>query len=162
MEKSLVKNLFIAVIILLVVQYGIVGIVGFYHSEPWPAFVLPGFKNVYVYDDGFEIEQIMFEVWADGYEGSVIIQPQELFPQIPLSQIPGFTRTHFRDSVSIQKISDSGIGWLGQQVYAAVGSSPLEMDVVYIKEYYTHAEGGAAVRDSIAVLQRSGIKFRSQ
>lgn len=47
MSESTVRRLFIVVIIGLMVQHGIVGIVGLYVSEPWPAIVLPAFKDVH-------------------------------------------------------------------------------------------------------------------
>jgi len=47
MAESTVRHLFVAAIIGLVIQHGLVGIVGLYASEPWPAIVLPAFKDVH-------------------------------------------------------------------------------------------------------------------
>lgn len=47
MSESAVRRLFIAVLVGLVVQHGVVAIVGLYVSEPWPTIVLPAFKDVH-------------------------------------------------------------------------------------------------------------------
>lgn len=47
MPETTVRRLFVAVIVGLVIQHGLVGIVGLYVSEPWPAIVLPAFKDVH-------------------------------------------------------------------------------------------------------------------
>lgn len=52
MSETGIRRLFVAVFLGLIVQYGLVGIVGAIASEPWPAVVLPGFKSVY--DNGEE------------------------------------------------------------------------------------------------------------
>lgn len=161
MSKKVVKNLFIGVLIWLPVQYGMIGIIGYYHSEPWPALVFPGFKNVYVHEGGFEITQTRFEVLTESSIKPVILQPQQLFPEIPLSQLPGFIRTHFSDAEAIQTISPQAVRWLERQVSGAVGSESLSMNVVNLIGYYSLGEEGA-VMDSTAELQRTTIRFRTR
>ena len=158
MSKKVVKNLFIGVLIWLPVQYGMTGIIGYYHSEPWPALVFPGFKNVYVHEGGFEIAQTRFEVLTKSSIKPIILQPQQIFSEIPLSQLPGFMRTHFSDAEAIQTISPQAVRWLERQVSGAVGNEPLSMDVVNLIGYYALGEEGA-IRDSTAELQRITIRF---
>jgi hypothetical protein len=158
MKTKTVKTIFIAVLIWLPLQYGIVGVVGYYHSEPWPAFVFPGFKSVHVFDEGFEIGQTRFEVYRLEGEEPVTLQPQKLFSKIPLSQVPGFMRTHFHDEESIWNISHEGQLWLHLQVRQVVGFEPEAMDVVQYVEYYSHHIEGA-VKDSTNELKRTPIRF---
>ncbi|TVQ04949.1 MAG: hypothetical protein EA359_04535 [Balneolaceae bacterium] len=161
MSKQTVKKFFIAVLIWLPIQYGIVGIIGFYHSEPWPAFVFPGFKNVYVYEGGFEIAQTRFEVFTVDSEEPMILQPRELFPEIPLSQVPGFMRTHFSDSAGIESFTPQTVRWLERQAALMAGGELVSMDVVSLMEFYSIADLGA-VRDSVKELQRTTISFASR
>lgn len=46
MSRSTVRSVFLVVFTGLFIQHGLVGIVGYYASEPWPAIVLPAFKHV--------------------------------------------------------------------------------------------------------------------
>ncbi|MCC5908493.1 MAG: hypothetical protein JJU13_19905 [Balneolaceae bacterium] len=154
----MVKLIFIVVMIWLPLQYGIVGIVGYYHSEPWPAFVFPGFKSVHVFEEGFEIGQTRFEVYREDGEELISLQPQQLFSEIPLSQVPGFMRAHFHDDESIREISAEGRFWLRFQVQQAAGIEPNAMDVVQYVEYYSHHPEGA-VKDSTAEVRRTSILF---
>lgn len=73
MHPQTVRRLFIFVLILLPVQYGLIGVIGhYYDAEPWPAIVLPGFKHVYSTDDAFEVDHTAVEVqFADGEQASV-------------------------------------------------------------------------------------------
>jgi len=158
MNPKTVKLIFIVVMVWLPLQYSIVGIVGYYHSEPWPAFVFPGFKSVHVFEDGFEIGQTRFEVYHQDKEELISLQPQHLFPDIPLSQVPGFMRTHFHDDESIREISTEGRLWLRLQVQQAAGFDPPAMDVVQYVDYYSHHPEGA-VKDSTTEVRRTFIQF---
>ncbi len=161
MKPKTVKTIFTAVLIWLPLQYGIVGVAGYYHSEPWPAFVFPGFKSVHVFEEGFEIGQTRFEVYRQEGEEPVSLQPQQLFSGIPLSQVPGFMRTHFHDEESIRNISNEGQLWLRMQVQQAAGFEPASMDVVQYAEYYSHHPEGA-VKVSVAELKRTSLQFDPQ
>ncbi len=161
MSKKTIKYLFVGVMIWLPVQYGIVGIVGFYHSEPWPAFVFPGFKNVYIYEGGFEIAKTEFMVYPGESGEPISLQPQELFPEIPLSQVPGFMRTHFSDASNIKTFSPQAINWLEIQAKRAAGDVPVRMDVVGLIDYYSISDSGA-VRDSLTETTRTSVNFVSR
>lgn len=62
MSRSTVRSLFVTTLVVLVLQYGLVGIVGVYASEPWPAVVLPAFKSVYSTEGTFDVTQTTLEV----------------------------------------------------------------------------------------------------
>jgi hypothetical protein len=160
MSKHTVKKIFIAVLIWLPVQYGITGIVGYYKTEPWPVFVFPGFKNVYVYEGGFEIANTQFEVYTESNDEPVILHPRELFSDIPLSQVPGFMRIHFSDSTGIQSFTPRTVEWLERQAAMVIDGRMTRMDVVSLMEYYSIGEMGS-VKDSVSELQRTTIRFES-
>lgn len=158
MKTKTVRTIFIAVLIYLPLQYGIVGIVGYHHSEPWPAFVFPGFKSVHVYDNGFEIQQTYFDVYADGADEPERMLPQYFFPDLPLSQVPGFLRTHFQSSEDVQQLSPGARNWLKHHADAAAGVDASRIDVVTEMNYYSHDEMSLR-HDSTAVKQVFSIEL---
>jgi len=107
--KRKIRILFIALLLFLPLQYGMVGIIGELQSEPWPAFVFPGFKSVYSTGSSVEIEQQYFRIYTEDREIKREVRPQDLFPELPLSQIPGFIRTHFLDPISVENFSDEAV-----------------------------------------------------
>lgn len=96
-----VNRLFIAFIIYLPVQYLGVGIVGALMSEPWPAFVLPGFKNVYDTEKRVEIDEPRFYIISNGED--IRISHFELFEGLQASQMQGFIQSNFRKPVQYSK-----------------------------------------------------------
>jgi hypothetical protein len=77
------------------VQYGLVGLVGTYASEPWPAVVLPGFKSVYETEGEIAVEQAAFQVvFVDG--GRAAIAPAQMLAPLPRSHHPSFLRAQCR------------------------------------------------------------------
>lgn len=124
------------------IQYAMVGIVGELHSEPWPAFVLPGFKNVYVSnDDLFQVEQSTFHIKVDGLPDSMVLRPQELFPELPLSQVPGFMRTHFNNRVHVERLSEDARSFLYWQANKVLGIKPILIELVIEVEKYRFLDG---------------------
>lgn len=146
--KRKIRTLFIALCLFLPLQYGLVGIIGELHSEPWPAFVFPGFKNVYSTGSGIEIEQHYFRIYRADRESVTEVRPQDLFPELPLSQIPGFMRTHFHDSVSINTFSDEAVIWLYNLAEELRDEKAEHMEIVIRKNNYLTSEG-AIIFDSI-------------
>lgn len=159
MNTKVVRIIFIFFFFYLPVQYALVGIIGVYKSEPWPAFVFPGFKSVYVYDDGFEIEQNLFEVYLPENDSSKVFLPHEFFPEVPLSQISGFMRTHFRnDQVNAGQLSPDAVRWLRDHSNNRVGGQAAALDVLEVREYYkqsTHSLGP----DSTKIVNRVTLEF---
>lgn len=151
MNKKTIRRLFIGVMIFLPLQYAMVGIVGLYDAEPWPAFVFPGFKSVPVIDDAFETEQKVFElVPADEKADTLKKSPAELFPDIPVSQLSGFMRQNFSDDTVI---SPEGRKWLLERAEHAADTDLKKVLLVTVLEYRTF-ENGEMVLDSSSVLRR--------
>ena len=137
MKPKTIRFIFVALLIWLPVQYGLVGILGVTYSEPWPAFVFPGFKSVYVYDRGFEIDQTFFEIYTHVQSEPVVVLPYQLFPELPRSQTSGFMRSHFRNPESIVLLSDEGRNWLYRQAVNVTGIPPVRLDIVDTKTFYS-------------------------
>ncbi len=135
-KKSKIRTLFIVLLLFLPLQYGYVGIVGELYSEPWPSFVFPGFKNVYSTDNSFEIDQHLFRFYSDDSAILKEVRPQELFPELPLSQIPGFMRTHFQDSVTIENFSDEAVIWLYRLIEEYSGENVVQLEIVVRKNRF--------------------------
>jgi hypothetical protein len=159
MKAKTVRTVFIAVLIYLPLQYGIVGIVGYYHSEPWPAFVFPGFKSVH--DNGFEIQQPYFEVFAEGAEEPERVLPQDFFPELPLSQVPGFLRTHFQSAEDVQQLSSGAKNWLKHHAVEVAGVDASKLDVVIEMNYFSHEQDILRL-DSTVVKERFTIELNGR
>jgi hypothetical protein len=154
MSKKAVRNLFIGAMIFLPLQYAVVGLVGLYDAEPWPAFVFPGFKSVPVFDGAFETEQIVFELLASNPETSIIRKkPSELFPHIPVSQLSGFMRQNFTADLTASTVSEEGKEWLLEQARQSTEIEIVHVDLVTIREFRRFSEA-EMVLDSVSVVRR--------
>ncbi len=104
MDPKTVKRIFLFFIIYLPIQYVLVGVVGLTHSEPWPAFVLPGFKSVYATGDQVEIQQARFIAYAeiDSRSGTEV-EASSLFDGLPQSQLQGFLNSNFRGQTGFSR-----------------------------------------------------------
>lgn len=149
MKRKTVKRIFIASGIFLILQYAAVGIIGYFHSEPWPAFVFPGFKNVHVIEESFEVTRVEFHLLDAGSE-RVIVTPQHLFSGIPDSQLPGFLRTRFGHGDETLTFTNEARYWLKEQAVHATGMKPEQLMIVELKHFYSHKQQ-KAVLDSVLV-----------
>jgi hypothetical protein len=158
MDRKTVTKIFIAACILLPVQYGLVGIIGVIDHEPWPAFVFPGFKSVYVYDDGYQIDRDYFELIDR--DGGVLAQlnPHDLFPELPRSQISGFMRSHFSDLERVSEFSSEARLWLQQQSRDHGGASAERLDVVTVRLFFSQ-DNQSAEPDSVVEHSRISIQL---
>ena len=96
MRRERVIKVFIFFLIYLPVQYAFIGISGVIWSEPWPAFALPGFKNVPSTQIQTQVLRPYFYIQlADSAGAEIEVEPPELFDGIQPSQLQGFIRTNF-------------------------------------------------------------------
>lgn len=143
--------------IFLPLQYAVVGIVGFYDSEPWPAFVFPGFKSVPVMNGAFETEQKVFELISDDEGGEKLqITPAELFPDIPVSQLSGFLRQNFSADRDFDSLSPEARRWLRNQAESIASFGVKKISLVTVLEYRRFKDGNMSI-DSSAVVQTQMI-----
>jgi hypothetical protein len=151
--------LFIALFIFLVVQYAAVGVVSLADREPWPALLFPGFKSVYEFNGGYEIDRTRFEVIVreSGKDESRVIRlsPFGLFPDLPKSQLGGFISMHFGSSGKIHAFSEETVEWLAIQAQEVTGIRPVQIDVVYET---LHFPTGSVQADSVSVTFRTEIQ----
>ncbi len=151
MKPNTIRKIFIALIIFLPVQYGIVGIVSHFQSEPWPAFVFPGFKNVFVFDDLFVLNQVYFEIEGEEVE-PVRIRPRHMFYDMPVSKINGFMRKVFPDQDHINNFDSSTTNWLYQRASEVTQQDVELLNIVRVREF-TRLQDGELKTDSSHVDQ---------
>lgn len=156
MTAKKIRLLFLILFITLPLQYAMVGIVGELQSEPWPAFVFPGFKSIYTYDDGHRIDQVYFEIGHHDSQEVRRMLPHHLFPELPRSQISGFLREHFQGAPSAAEWSDDALGWLGEQAERHAGGDPAYVDIIEEREYFS-SQSRSVQPDSVQERNRTRV-----
>jgi|AntRauTorcE11897_2_1112592.scaffolds.fasta_scaffold07168_1 hypothetical protein len=156
LSEKIVKRIFIFFLIYLPLQYAVVGIVGYYSSEPWPAFVFPGFKSIYVYGDTYQINQFMVEV--ESPDGTVLREfaPQQFFYEIPNSQVTGFLRSNLDGADDFEAFDTETRNWFRERAQALVGVSPGDLYYLHRRQYMTRFDNKLNI-DSVKVLNRFKI-----
>jgi hypothetical protein len=136
MSRQKVRYLFIATMVFLPLQYLLVGIIGSIRSEPWPAFVFPGFKNVYHTADIITLRNPVFH--GKNTDGS--------YSKLPTSAIlKGIPHSHHRQllrfqfdrfgvdhSKNIKFLSEDGIQWLDKQLEYSGYSDYKSADIILV------------------------------
>lgn len=90
-----VRRLVLGVMVVLVLQYALVGIVGVLLREPWPTLVLPAFQNVWDGNDELAVPRArLMAVSSDGTRFEVSFD--EVWSAVPASQRAGFMREQCR------------------------------------------------------------------
>jgi|SRR6056297_619622 len=148
-----VKSLFIIILIFLPLQYAVVGIVGFYSSEPWPAFVFPGFKSVYVYGDNYQINQFIVEVETGELRLRREFTPQQFFYEIPNSQVAGFLRSNFDTADGFETFDFKTRQWFRERARELVDASTGDIYYLHRRRYMTRRENELTT-DSVKVINR--------
>jgi hypothetical protein len=120
----------------LIIQYLMVGIIGVIHSEPWPAFTLPGFKNVF--DRGEFIEQKVSVFVVEGVDGEAYrIRPSRVFRDIPVSHHNGIMRhqfnpARFSSGSRLKMMTPEGYDWLRARIEEESGLMPAESGQILV------------------------------
>lgn len=89
------RRLFIFVLVLLPVQYALVGIIDQYGSEPWPALVLPAFQSTGDRDGSVSTSHVTLKATFDD-DSRRRVPMAALLADLPSSQHLGFLRTQCR------------------------------------------------------------------
>ena len=117
LQRPSIRRLFLAAFIILPLQYALVGLVGLWRSEPWPALVMPGFQKVYR-PDSITADVYRFEVrFADGSRASM--SPTEVLADLPRSHHDAVMKLRFRAAASPPSettLSPTLAAWLRQRV----------------------------------------------
>lgn len=160
LSSKTVKRIFIFFIIYLPIQYAIVGIIGLNSSEPWPAFVFPGFKNVYVYGGNYQINEFLLEIEADssGLSDLQELTPQEFFYEIPRSQVSGFLRATLGSEDKIEGLTSESIDWFQRRTTELSDrpESDLTLSYLHRRKYMTRRDDSLRV-DSVRVISHFNI-----
>lgn len=162
LSKKTIKRLFIFVMIFLPIQYAMVGIVGLYSSEPWPAFVFPGFKSVYVYGDSYQINQHMLEV--ERKEGQIVREftPRQFFYEIPNSQVAGFLRSNLDSAEDYEAFNSETRQWLRERAREQIDAPPGDIYYLQRRRYITRTNNELST-DSVKVVKRikvAGVEIK--
>lgn len=156
MNPKTIKRTFIFFLCYLPIQYGLVGIIGHFKAEPWPAFVFPGFKNVYVYDGLYAVNQFFIEVsHPDGDETSRL-KLQTFFDDMPLSMIPAFMRSNLWDQEYVQTFSEETLRWFNLRAVEKSGRDTKEIHILHERSFMQRTDDGLE-QDSVQVIQRVQI-----
>jgi hypothetical protein len=134
MSAKYARNIFISILIFLPLQYILVGIVGYYKAEPWPAFVFPGFKNVYDTEQNYEIHQTRFEVYNSSEEKIASLSPNLFFSGLPRSQIDGLTRIHFQNKPRVGSFSPGAKSFLIEKSKQLTSPEASRVEIIYRKD----------------------------
>lgn len=121
--------------VFLPLQYILVGIIGHFQAEPWPAFVFPGFKNVYESERIYKVHQTRFEVYNSSDEKIASLSPHLFFEGIPRSQIAGLTRSFFIDKDDIESFSPEAITFLFKNGKRLTNHDVSKLNVVYRRDF---------------------------
>lgn len=150
-----VRRLVLALLVLLPLQYGLVGLVGVMDAEPWPAVVLPGFKRVL--DDGerHAVRHVACVVWfEDGTSRPVA--SADLLHVLPRSHHAAFFRTYAAPGTPP---SPALTDWLRDQLDALFPDRlPVHLDLVWEDLDYAFGQGATPARavptDSLSLALR--------
>ena len=153
LSNQTVKRLFIFVLIYLPLQYAIIGIVGLKSSEPWPAFVFPGFKSVYVYGDNYQINQFIVEVETGETRLRREFTPQQFFFEIPNSQVAGFLRSNFDTAEDFEVFETTTRQWLRERARELVDTSTGDIYYLHRRRYMSRRDNELTT-DSVKVINR--------
>lgn len=141
MSEKTVRKIFIFILFFLPLQYIVVGVVGYYMAEPWPAFVFPGFKNVYESNNYYLVQQTRFELYGTGNEKIASVEPYHFFPDVPHSQIAGLMRSVFHDLETIRDFSPEAKELLYHNSRRIAGRDVRRMEIVQIVDFLKSGSG---------------------
>ncbi|MEX0771567.1 MAG: hypothetical protein WD038_00265 [Balneolales bacterium] len=156
MPSSRIRNIFIFFLIYLPVQYGVVGILGYYHTEPWPAFVFPGFKSIYDGEQGITVSSPQLTVtFADSSNKTVRVQ--DLLADAPFSHHRAIMSAQFSPQ-AIEDIDSGTKAWIYARLTSIAEKSNVLHFAVEWKETSYHLVNEELVTDS-QLISRDIIHF---
>lgn len=155
MPPSFVRRLFVAVLIFLPTQYALVGLIGHYHSEPWPALVLPAFQTTWDHGESIQIEQVSLDVtFEDSARAPVTVE--SLLAGLPRSQHRGFFRSQCQpaqlsgDARTERCLQPGAAMWMQQRAIALFPDrSPARVDVIWNRLTYAPSRRSGASRSTV-------------
>lgn len=158
MSEKTVRKIFISILIFLPIQYILVGVVGYYKSEPWPAFVFPGFKNVYETNETYLLPRTTFQTLDSSGNEIRSLSPNLFFEGIPRSQIDGLTRSLFRDREKVEQLSSEAKIFLLTNSQRLTNEEVQTVKVLYRQDQVRYIGGSIEIdstrADTIGTIER--------
>jgi len=166
MERKTIRLLFLVVLVLLPIQYGLVGLLGADVGEPWPAVVLPGFKSVWQNGEKITIPRAAFNVrFASGETETV--DPALVLAGLPASHHLAVMRRQYTPaSMSGTKRTETGAlhasrRWLANRLLDLLpGRDIIGADVVWYSFEYRRTEH-ASREIPLDTLKIDFLKYRT-
>jgi len=134
-RKKTIKRIFIFFLCYLPIQYALVGIVGYFKAEPWPAFVFPGFKNVYVYNGQYVVNDYYLEINHPDKDSLSVITLQNFFDEIPISLLAGFMRSNLSDQTIADNYSDETLEWFENRAELKTSFTTNQIELVHERRF---------------------------
>jgi len=157
MTRAQVRQLFGAAALFLVLQYGLVGVIGLIASEPWPAVVLPGFKSVYATTGAITVEKPAIEVVFRDGNRTTVETPRFLAP-MPRSHQTTFLQKQCRPAslsgtpATERCRSESGRQWFLQRASHLFPNRPIRHVTVLWERLRFDPETGNATRTPLDTI----------
>lgn len=134
---------------LLLVQFALTGVIGWWSSDPWPSLTFPGFKRVLLSENRFETSVFRIRVHlppdADGTAPPPVeLRPDEVFGPVPTSQLSGMLRSRFRKTAGPDTLRPTTVRWLANAIDSRTGRAWERMEIVQTR-LVLHRRNGAWV-----------------
>lgn len=144
MSRANVRRLFIGVLVLLPAQYALVGVVGAWKSEPWPALIMPAFQASDLDADG-ALTDVKPELTATFASGERVAVPvRGLLQALPPSHHPAFLAKQCRPAAlsgtaATEQCRRPAVRrWLQERVASQfLGRTVRRLDVTWTRLRYT-------------------------
>jgi len=157
MTRAQVRQLFGAVALFLILQYGLVGVIGLIASEPWPAVVLPGFKSVYATTEAITVETPAIEVVFRDGSRTTVETPRFLAP-MPRSHQTTFLQKQCRPAslsgtpATERCRSEFGRQWFLQRAFHLFPNRPIRHVTVQWQDLRFDPETGSTTRTPLDTI----------
>lgn len=159
MRRKTVKTIFLFFLIYLPVQYMLIGIAGLAGTEPWPAFALPGFKQVYSTSSETQVIDPQFYIKFEDSQTEKKVAPAELFQGLQPSQLYGFIRTNFMQP---GEYSSEVKSWLKHRTKLLYPDKPIGMLYIRWNSIIFERRGGKLQETSAETMRVITIPMQEE
>ncbi|NBB77640.1 MAG: hypothetical protein GVY02_09690 [Bacteroidetes bacterium] len=159
-KKRRIRTIFIVCFIFLPIQYLVVGGVSYIDQEPWPAFVMPGFKSVYVENRKYVVPKTEFTLQNAEDKPTLKLRPHQFLTGIPRSQVLGVVDLMMSSEEHVQNLNTETKEWLKKNGEELAGEQLGSIQVSKVVRFYSRPGKNLELRiDSIAHQFTATINF---
>jgi hypothetical protein len=159
-KKSKIRALFIGCLLFLPIQYLVVGGVSYIDQEPWPAFVMPGFKTVHVENRMYTVPITEFILQDADHRPILKLRPHQFLRGIPRSQIGGVVNLMMSSEQQVLALTPETKSWMRKSGEDLTGEILGSIRVSNVVRYYSRPAENMELRiDSIANRFTATINF---